>query len=191
MVRLAGILIGSTLAVGLLVILLGSPRLAATDPHAEADSPGSGSVSYPAGSGSVTEHPTDAQLTDSAILSGLDRPDMEIVSDSEPGSLETDPELAAAMVEQVFSPEAERETILPVAPEPVEERWYAFWSPFRSEIAANGFVSKLQDSTGINYRVVKVKTGVYEVAFAYSEDADIQEKLERISSATGLDVSGS
>jgi hypothetical protein len=38
---------------------------------------------------------------------------------------------------------------------------------------------------------VKVKTGVYEVAFAYIDDADIETKLERISSATGLELSGS
>jgi len=80
-----------------------------------------------------------------------------------------------ALVEQIFSPD----------PEPaVDENWYAFWSPFRSELAANGFVSKLQESTGIDYRVVKVKTGVYEVAFAYSDDEDIQDKLTRISAAT-------
>ena len=49
----------------------------------------------------------------------------------------------------------------------------------------------LQEKTGIDYRVVKVKTGVYEVAFAYTDDADIVSKLDRITTATGLDVSGS
>ena len=116
---------------------------------------------------------------------------MELVTDPEPSGLETDPELEEVLVEQVFAPEAERETILPMVPEPVvEEHWYAFWSPFRSEIAAQGFVARLQETTGIDYRVVKVKTGVYEVAFAYTDDTDIQAKLERIASATGLDMSG-
>ncbi|MBT8102085.1 MAG: transglycosylase, partial [Gammaproteobacteria bacterium] len=74
--------------------------------------------------------------------------------------------------------------------EPLEQQWYAFWSPFRSEIAADGFVSQLQRSTGLDYRVVKLKPGVYEVAFAYLDDSDIQTKLAQISSATGLDLSG-
>jgi hypothetical protein len=39
--------------------------------------------------------------------------------------------------------------------------------------------------------VVKVETGVYEVAFAYTDDADIATKLDRITMATGLDMSGS
>ena len=80
-------------------------------------------------------------------------------------------------------------TATPPEPAPAEN-WYAFWSPFRSELAANGFVSKLQETTGLDYRVVKIKTGVYEVAFAYTDDADVQDKLARISAATGLDMSG-
>jgi hypothetical protein len=52
-------------------------------------------------------------------------------------------------------------------------------------------VSKLQEATGIDYRVVKIKTGLYEVAFAYSDDDDIEDKLARISAATGLDMSES
>lgn len=75
-------------------------------------------------------------------------------------------------------------------PLPIEQQWYAFWSPFRSKVAADGFVAQLQRTTGLDYRVVKRKPGVYEVAFAYSDDSDIQEKLTQISSATGLDLSG-
>ena len=67
-------------------------------------------------------------------------------------------------------------------------QWYAFWSPFRSEIAANGFVDQLQRVTGLDYRVVKVKPGVYEVAFAYDNDVERRTKLSQISAATGLDL---
>ena len=69
-----------------------------------------------------------------------------------------------------------------------ETHWYAFWSPFRSEFAANGFVTQLQRTTGLDYRVIKQKPGVYEVAFAYSDDADAELKLAQISAATGLDL---
>ena len=72
--------------------------------------------------------------------------------------------------------------------EPDTLNWYAFWSPFRSEIAATGFVDQLERVTGLDYRVVKVKPGVYEVAFAYSDDAEIAGNLSRITAATGLEM---
>ncbi|MBT8088250.1 MAG: hypothetical protein KJO46_09445 [Gammaproteobacteria bacterium] len=93
----------------------------------------------------------------------------------------------AVVAEAVAGPEALSEVQETSA---LESRWYAFWSPFRSEIAADGFVSELQRTTGLDYRVVKLKPGVYEVAFAYSSDADREQKLSRIAAATGLDISG-
>jgi hypothetical protein len=67
-------------------------------------------------------------------------------------------------------------------------RWHSFWNPFRSEIAANGFVGQLEKVTGLDYRVVKIKTGVYEVTFAYENDTERRTKLSQIASATGLDL---
>jgi len=71
------------------------------------------------------------------------------------------------------------------------QQWYSFWNPFRSELAANGFKSQLEKVTGLDYRVVKVKTGVYEVAFAYADDAERRSKLAQIALATGLNLPGS
>ncbi len=175
MIRLTGILIGAAVAVAVLVLVLGLPRLpgeaaAGTDGEALADDAAVAAVQTP-----VTETPVVA------------------VSVPELPAAEPEPEPlpSEALIEQVFAPEESREIVAPPDPEPVvDENWYAFWSPFRSELAANGFVAKLQESTGLDYRVVKVKTGVYEVAFAYSDDADIQSKLDRIAAATGLDMSG-
>ena len=96
--------------------------------------------------------------------------------------------LSAAIVEPQAPPQTP--AVVERVPESTEHNWYAFWSPFRSEIAADGFVSELQRTTGLDYRVVKLKPGIYEVAFAYTDDADIREKLTRISAATGLDMSG-
>lgn len=184
MLRLTGILTGSALAIAALLFFLGTPQLS-----------DSGSVTHPQGSGSVSDPPGTTQVIDSADPMVLESPDSSLVTDPEPDpepSRVTDPEPRDALIEQLFAPEDSRELVLPVEPEAMtEERWYAFWSPFRSEIAANGFVAKLQESTGIDYRVVKVKTGVYEVAFSYTDDADIETKLERIASATGLELSGS
>jgi len=69
-----------------------------------------------------------------------------------------------------------------------ELQWYSFWNPFRSEIAASGFVAQLERVTGMDYRVVKIRPGVYEVAFAYDDDAERHAKLAQISAATGLDL---
>lgn len=69
-----------------------------------------------------------------------------------------------------------------------EETWHTIWTPFRSQIAADGFVSRLESVTGLDYRVLQVKTGVYEVAFAYADQAELDTNLARISAATGLDL---
>lgn len=69
-----------------------------------------------------------------------------------------------------------------------DRHWHEFWNPFRSEIAARGFVSQLEKVTGLDYRIIKVKAGVYQVGFAYANDAERHVKLSQISAATGLDL---
>ena len=189
MLRLIGTLTGSALAIAALIIAVGLPRLSPPDYPLDTNE----AVSE-AGSAAATEptsvelepigpEPVDVETPVAKNLATTDKPAEAPLSDAE----------TAALVEEIFAPQSESLTMeAAVADEPAaEEHWYAFWSPFRSEIAANGFVSRLQETTGIDYRIVKVKTGVYEVAFAYSDDDDIQDKLERISAATGLDVTGS
>jgi hypothetical protein len=84
-----------------------------------------------------------------------------------------------------------QETIETVPAPASEQHWHTFWNPFRSEIAARGFVSQLERVTGLDYRVIKVRTGVYEVAFAYESDVERQARLSQIQAATGLDLPGS
>ncbi len=185
MLKLIGILIGSALAVAFLIVALGIPDFSASEQRIAADV----AAEQIASSGSVTElvlaEPDDTELVPASLETD---PDPEPSSEPEPiemqealTAVDPDPE-TEALIEQIFNPGPE---------DVVDENWYAFWSPFRSEIAANGFISKLQETTGIDYRVVKVKTGIYEVAFAYVDDADIQDKLERISTATGLSMTDS
>ncbi len=83
----------------------------------------------------------------------------------------------------VAVPETVAEALLPDS-----QQWFAFWSPFRSEIAASGFITQLQRVTGLDYRIVKIEPGVYEVAFAYAADKDISMNLSQISAATGLNL---
>jgi len=171
MLKLIGILTGSAIAVAFLIIALGIPEFSSRAPEPDvlaaipvAPEPEPEFVPEPAPAPEPEPQPAPEPIP---------------VPDPEP-LVEVDPAPdTEALIEEIFNP----------TPQPVvEENWYAFWSPFRSEIAASGFVSKLQEKTGIDYRVVKVKTGVYEVAFAYVDDADIQDKLARISNATGLNM---
>ena len=182
MLRLIGILIGSALAVALLLIAVGVPQF---EPQPEEPVIAPQPVGGPSGTiASEAAHATPNPVVTPKPVTGPSDP---IANEAEHMN-ETE-----ALIEEVFAPEPEPVASAPSeTPAPtVEENWYAFWSPFRSEIAANGFINKLQATTGIDYRVVKIKTGVYEVAFAYVDDADIQNKLARISSATGLDMTGS
>ena len=165
MLRLIGILTGSATAIGILIIALGLPELSSS---------GTVTLSQRAtSSGTVTLSPGEPDFAEL------------------PDFIEPEPTAVAAQVleDTVTVPEPSDEIDKVTVPDPAEN-WYAFWSPFRSELAANGFIAKLQETTGIDYRVVKVKTGVYEVAFAYTDDADVQDKLARIAGATGLDMSG-
>jgi hypothetical protein len=178
MLRIIGILTGAALAIAFLIVALGVPEFAKHEAEVNPE---------PVLDQAALLEPV-ADVEPEAAVQVTPEPEAEAVAEAfaEPAP-EPDYE---ALVEQIFAPEPES------GPEPepapvLAENWYAFWSPFRSELAANGFVSKLQESTGIDYRVVKIKTGLYEVAFAYSDDEDVQDKLARISAATGLDMSES
>ena len=181
MIRLIGILTGSAFAVAFLIIALGLPRLSPpSEPVEFADEApvtATADVIEP-----VIPEPVPAEPPAPPVEEPIEELTEVPLTDAE----------TEALIEEIFSPQPQ--PVAAEAPVPdttvVDDNWYAFWSPFRSEIAANGFVEKLQETTGIDYRVVKVKTGVYEVAFAYTDDADIQDKLARISNATGLDMTG-
>ncbi len=107
-----------------------------------------------------------------------------------------EPSQESRSAEPLLVPPEEPEPELEPEPEPeadvavsvTESQWYSFWNPFRSKLAASGFVQQLEKVTGFDYRVVKVKNGVYEVAFAYDNDDERRRKLALISSATGLEL---
>ena len=183
MMRLLGVLVGSALAVGALVVFVGIPEF-------------------------TTEESVAANTIITLPMRPAPRP--ETLAENQP---ETPPapgpeppplaEIVASDPDETVSAESQSQdppgpTDAPAMPPPefpasepaVEQaqQWYAFWSPFRSEVAANGFVDQLQRVTGLDYRVVKVKAGVYEVAFAYESDDEITVNLSQISAATGLNL---
>ena len=173
MTRLMGILTGSAIAVALLIVMLGMPEFAAEH--------------------SAPQRPVETV----AEMPRLPPPDVPDAPQTEP-IMQTPEQVVETISSDLF--EAEKEALPAPPAEPVipdeelapagETRWFAFWSPFRSEIAAAGFVSELQRTTVLDYRVDKLKTGVYEVGFAYSDESDIEDKLASISTATGLEFGG-
>ena len=177
MIRLMGILTGSALAVGILILTVGVPELNSSQVGQDMQ------VDPVIAEASVQIMEANAI---SEIEPVVDQGNLDIeVVEALPAEVSTlaTPDSTPDIAPQPLASEA--------APEPPAERqWYAFWSPFRSQIAADGFVTQLQRTTGMDYRVIKLKPGVYEVAFAYSDDTDIQNKLSQISTATGLDLSG-
>lgn len=65
---------------------------------------------------------------------------------------------------------------------------FVFWTPFNSHYAANGFANSLGKKTGIPMQVVNDQPEIYQIAFAYSDTSDKEEKINRIRSITGLEV---
>jgi len=185
MIRLIGILTGSALAVAAIVMTLGLPELKATN-DVPAQAPPAVAPDTPAAVVAVPEfvpQPEATPNTDVSIAAASDAalPAATVAEDMTEAVTETVTEPVAGMA---ADPDIQTPAVSP------SQNWFAFWSPFRSEIAADGFISELQRTTGLDYRVVKLKPGVYEVAFAYSDPLDRDTKLDRIAAATGLDMSG-
>jgi hypothetical protein len=193
MFRLLGFLIGSVTAMTIILLVLGIP-----DFHL-ADS-GIDQQRFDAAVEKLKEKQQKVAVVAEDIVAEVTEDVDEAVADVQ-DNIETVaakalPQAAAQMAEEVAA--AQEPVAQPLSREAVgssqyaailgELPWYSFWNPFRSEIAARGFVSQLEKVTGLDYRVVKVKTGVYEVAFAYDNDVERRTKLSQISAATGLDL---
>lgn len=176
MIRLSGILLGIALALGFLVAVVGIPLPRTPAVTVEAAIPLDEPLPAP-----PAEPVRPAPAT--APEPGPAEPETAGQPATGPDVVEADaPETVEAAARQ--APEDAAEAINPQQP----LRWHAFWSPFRSRVAANGFVAGLSRVTGLDYRVVAVRPGVYEVAFGYADEAEIEENLAAIRAATGLDT---
>lgn len=190
MIRLLGAITGSALALATLLVVVGIPQF-----KAETSEIDRSVMTLPLPTSPVQDIDENVQDTAQATIAdataaepdadpadrSTDDADVEAISQAtgfDAVETEQDGELATVAAEQTEQP----------LPALEAQNWYAFWSPFRSEIAASGFVEQLQRVTGLDYRVVKIKPGVYEVAFAYSEDTDISNNLSQITAATGLQM---
>ena len=172
MMRLLGVLVGSAFAVAALVVFVGIPEFTTESTVSES---------------TVITLPMRTDAADPVVAAAPEEalPAAATDTPSEPVPAEVPADTPAETPAEL----AEELAAEPSAPDPTATpQWYAFWSPFRSEVAANGFVDQLQRVTGLDYRVVKVKPGVYEVAFAYEDDQEITANLSQISAATGLQL---
>jgi len=65
---------------------------------------------------------------------------------------------------------------------------YLFWSPFRSEWAAQGFARRLTSATQVPVEVIAAAPGAYRVAFSYQDELQRQAWIDRIQTITGLQL---
>ena len=178
MFRLLGFLVGSVTALTIILIVLGIPEF-----H-------------------LADRDVDQQRFDAAVKMLKEKQQEvanvaeEVVEDVTETVGDTKDNVEVVAQNTLSTPETKTDRVPHDVPDVTDQipaiqdemQWYSFWNPFRSEIAARGFVSQLEKVTGLDYRIVKVKTGVYEVAFAYNNDAERRTKLSQISAATGLDL---
>ena len=179
MFRLLGFLVGSLTSVLIILLIVGMPRFQFSDADTNQDR-------YDAAIDKLREKQQEFEDVAGRLTDDIARVAESVNEDKAGGSM-TDTPVAIDLVDPdpaVPSPAPD----IGVDSSAGDPSWYSFWNPFRSEIAANGFVAQLERVTGIDYRVVKVDTGVYEVAFAYFDDDERRNKLSRISAATGLDL---
>lgn len=190
MFRLLGFLIGSATSIAIILLVTGIPEFHMEDPEIDQKRFDEAVEKLLARKTETDHTPTvrnqgdldgDIGATNNPATMSSNASNLESISANAQPLPETNDIVAdAPMIADSHSPPG---------PEARDElQWYSFWNPFRSEIAAHGFVSQLENVTGLDYRVVKVKAGVYEVAFGYVNDDERRDKLSQITMATGLDL---
>ena len=205
MIRILGFLVGSAASIGMMLLILGVPELNLSRPLV--DDAASASVAqtieavtadleavaiemFEEVSQLVDDLPTADPPADPPAEQQAASNNEDVTLSSEeltPGISQNNSQIASFPAEPGSATATATATAINEPPEN-DLRWFSFWNPFRSAIAANGFVGQLEKVTGLDYRVVKIKTGVYEVTFAYENESERRTKLSQIASATGLDL---
>ena len=189
MFRLLGFLLGSAAAITIILLVLGTPDFHLADPEIDQQR-------FDAAVEKLKEKQQEVAEVAEVIVEEVAEAVDELQDNIETVAEKAVPELTAQLDGQSDATHEYSIETLPDAPDLANDypglqdelQWYSFWNPFRSGIAARGFVTQLEKVTGLDYRVVKVKTGVYEVAFAYDNDVERRTKLSQISAATGLEL---
>jgi len=196
MFRLLGFCVGSLASLGVLFLVIGTPDFHLGDDEADrarfdeaVEKLKSRSVARPGSTPAPNPEPVAAVEVPPAAEPPPASEAAEAVEDPSAKSISMpDEPLPVAIADAPLAPSPIDAGMTSDAPAP---EWHAFWTPFRTRIAAEGFVGRLENVTGLDYRVVGAgKTG-YVVEFSYDDDTELDSKLERISAATGLELSRS
>lgn len=173
MFRILGFIIGSAVSIAGIFFVLGTPEIHLSSIESD-------QARFDAALEKIREkQPVAEEIADIPVAEELPpetaTADLELVADESLVINEAQPADVEPLADpqDIFNPQL---------------HWHEFWNPFRSELAAQGFVSQLEKVTGLDYRVVKVKAGVYQVGFAYFDDSERRFKISQISAATGLDL---
>jgi len=180
MIRILGFTVGAALTTGVMLLIVGMPETReANTPAATVGSPLPAEPAQPAQPSGPTQ---TAEVPERPIAPSVETATMAPTNGTvvEPGP---------PLPENLRAPFGERATPQESASTPVaDSHWHSFWDPFRSQIAANGFAARLSAVTGIDYRVVQLEPGSYQVAFAFADDGERVAKIAQIEQATGLEL---
>ncbi len=195
MIRILGFLVGSAASIGMMLLILGVPELNLSRPLV--DDAASASVAQTIEAVTADLEAVAIEMFEEVSQLVDDLPTAEPPAEQQAASNSENVTLSSEELTPGISQNNSQIASFPAEPGSAtaiddaaenDLRWHSFWNPFRSAIAANGFVGQLEKVTGLDYRVVKIKTGVYEVTFAYENDTERRTKLSQIASATGLDL---
>ncbi|MEM6808779.1 MAG: hypothetical protein AAGA41_01965 [Pseudomonadota bacterium] len=188
MIRFMGFATGAAVAVGFMLFLFGAPQAPDVEPEPAVEPPqletppiaAEAPEPLPPSAAPIVEHSEVAVEREAEVTPAqAEAPTVEDITVAQ--AVEATPDVIET------SEPATRIAVADDAP-PRDLQWHAFWSPFRSRIAANGFISRLESVTGFDYRVVQIDSGVYEVAVGYASDDERRNKLAAIAEATGLEM---
>ncbi|MEL6950233.1 MAG: hypothetical protein AAGM16_08970 [Pseudomonadota bacterium] len=188
MIRFMGFATGAAVAVGFMLFLFGAPQAPDVEPEPAVEPPqlethpiaAEAPEPLPPSAAPIVEHSEVAVEREAEVTPAqAEAPTVENITVAQ--AVEATPDVIET------SEPATRIAVADDAP-PRDLQWHAFWSPFRSRIAANGFISRLESVTGFDYRVVQIDSGVYEVAVGYASDDERRNKLAAIAEATGLEM---
>ena len=177
MFRILGFILGSAVSIAGIFVVLGVPEVHLSGTESD-------QARFDAALQKIRERqPAAEEILDA--IKDVASPTEAVVDEAEesPPAEVTLPVVAETVNAPIYEPLTEPQDVYNP-----EQHWHEFWNPFRSEIAARGFVSQLEKVTGLDYRVMKINAGVYQVGFAYSDDNERRVKIDLISAATGLDL---
>jgi hypothetical protein len=166
-----------------------TPQVGGPEPAKEETGSGPGGDAVPVASQPVppviAEPPVNGAAADPLTL-GPEAPrppfaDPDTTEDGPPDPVDQEADLAARQ----NIPDAPA-----AAPTLPEDRWEAFFTPFRSEASALGFAGFLQRTTGREFVVRRAGPGDYRVWFRLAAGESRPERLAEIEKVTGMALAG-